>query len=225
MNGGLSFSFFWSKAFLTSRAMLWAMFWVNALGTIYGYEWYLAQLVHTATKQSAWLLPFVPDSPTASLFFTFSLVYLMLDPMRTASDLNLDADKMKPPLLRSLIEALAIITSVKYGIWAAAMNFASAWQGVPLQWQNWMLIFSHGGMAVEALLFARFFRLRALTLVLAAGWTFTNDYLDYHQNVFPWLAEVLYDDLPFIEKFTIALSLLGIACALVFGKFHRRRKV
>lgn len=210
---------------MTSHTMLWSIFWVNALGTIYGYEWYWAQLIDTIQEQSAWLVPFVPDSPTASLFFTLAVLYLILDHRQPASSLQPVALINKSSFLRSLIEALAIITSVKYGIWAVSINAATAWQGNPLGWEHWMLIFSHAGMAVEALLFARFFRLRMTTLLLAACWTFTNDYFDYHLGVFPWLPRVLLDDLAVIEKFTISLSIFGVACAFVFGKFTRQQEV
>lgn len=42
----------------------------NLLGAIYGYIWYLPQL--QITEPRFWL--FVPDSPTAILFFTLTLV-------------------------------------------------------------------------------------------------------------------------------------------------------
>ena len=47
---------------------------VNIVGTIYGYVWYRWQLVETP----AIFLPFVPDSPTASLFFVFVLVAFLI---------------------------------------------------------------------------------------------------------------------------------------------------
>src|ERR1700730_10886130 len=72
-------AFFWSKAFLTSRRMLWIAFWVNLLGTIYGYEWYWQQMLETGAVKPLWLVIFVPDSPTASFFFTLALVYLLID--------------------------------------------------------------------------------------------------------------------------------------------------
>lgn len=47
---------------------------VNVPGTIYGYVWYWNQL-----KATPWYFtPFVPDSPTASLFFVFVLVAFLL---------------------------------------------------------------------------------------------------------------------------------------------------
>jgi hypothetical protein len=76
---GWSLSYFFSREFLGSRFMLWSLFWINFLGTVYGYEWYWGQLTYTAVEMSPLLLPFVPDSPTASLFFTGVLLYLLRD--------------------------------------------------------------------------------------------------------------------------------------------------
>lgn len=129
--------------------MLWSLFWINLLGTIYGYEWYGKQLVYTAEEMSPLYLPFVPDSPTASLFFTLFLVYLLVDNYRS---LKSRRDR-KRGALRGFVEAFALVTSFKYGIWAVSMIVASAYQGDPLVWQDWMLMGSHLGMAAEALLY------------------------------------------------------------------------
>ena len=45
----------------------------NIVGTVYGYYWYLGQL-----QQTKWyFIPFVPDSPTASLFLVIAFVTLI----------------------------------------------------------------------------------------------------------------------------------------------------
>ncbi|KPD00816.1 hypothetical protein LR69_00898 [Geobacillus sp. BCO2] len=59
----------WLYALLASRPVVWLLLFVNAAGTIYGYYWYRYQLADTPPV----FLPFVPDSPTASLFFLSSL--------------------------------------------------------------------------------------------------------------------------------------------------------
>lgn len=58
----------WLYALLASRSVVWLLFAVNAAGTAYGYYWYRYQLADTPPL----FLPFVPDSPTASLFFSSS---------------------------------------------------------------------------------------------------------------------------------------------------------
>lgn len=199
---------FFSPTFLKSRFMLWALFWVNFPGTIYGYIWYWDQLVWTAKNKPAWMLPIVPDSPTASLFFTVSLVFLLWDSYR-----NPDKPRTAHSFLRSLIETVAVVTSFKYGIWAVVMIFSGAAQGVPLVWQDWMLTVSHLGMAAEALLYARFFRIRPVHLALAALWTFGNDLADYGFGIYPNLPRELQDDLPVIQVFTMVLSAVSLVLA------------
>lgn len=212
----MSLAYFWSKSFLTSRWMLWSLFWVNFLGTIYGYIWYGGQLEYTFSNNPLWQIIFVPDSPTASLFFTVSILYLLY---------RKDEPSGKKSIFRGLMEALAVVTSVKYGIWAVVMIFAETAQGDTLVWQDWMLVISHTGMAVEALLFARFFSYGYLLTGVAAIWTISNDFVDYHFGVFPALSAELLDDLPQVELFTVLLSVFSIACAYSAIWLTRRTKV
>lgn len=54
----------WLYAIFASRPVVSLLLLVNAAGTVYGYYWYRYQLAETPPL----FLPFVPDSPTASLF-------------------------------------------------------------------------------------------------------------------------------------------------------------
>lgn len=191
---------FMSREFLTSRNMLWTLLIVNVLGTIYGYIWYGEQLEWTASHKPLWMLPFVPDSPTASLFFSLSLVYLIVqaEPRSTIGR-----------VVRSIIEALGVVTSVKYGIWAVAMIVAGASQGDSMVWQDWMLIASHLGMAVEGLLYLRFMSVGKSAVGVAVGWLVINDVVDYSFDVFPWLPKSLYDYLPTVCICTFGLTLFS----------------
>ncbi len=56
--------------FFNYKSILVCLLIINILGTIYGYYWYRYQLEQTPF----YFLPFVPDSPTASLFFVFVLL-------------------------------------------------------------------------------------------------------------------------------------------------------
>lgn len=209
---GRSLSYWFSREFLSSRFMLWSLFWINLLGTVYGYIWYGNQLVYTAVEMSPLYLPFVPDSPTASLFFTWAVAYWLLDHYRSkAGSLN----PTKKSGWRSFVEAFAVVTSFKYGIWAVAMIFAGAYKGDTLVWQDWMLVFSHLGMAAEAVLYFRLYRYRWLSVILVACWVLLNDTMDYGQGVYPWLPKVLEDNLSEIATFTLTLSVFSVAIALV----------
>lgn len=194
-----------------NRVMIWLLLAVNIPGTIYGYIWYGNQLAYTASHYPGWLLPFVPDSPTASLFFTLALIF-MLYPPKTVAGVT----------ARAVIEALAVVTSVKYGIWAVSIIVAGGYQGGPVDWQDWMLMISHTGMAVEALLYARYFICRKM-IPVALLWTLLNDTVDYSYGVYPWLPATLEDDVLQIQIFTIGLTLVSALAAWLVSRDVRLR--
>ena len=161
---------------------------INVPGTIYGYIWYWNQL-----KATPWYFtPFVPDSPTASLFFVFVLIAFLM--------------KKNWPLF----EALAGVTLLKYGIWAVVMNSSAVIAGAPLTSDIIMLNLSHAGMAIQALIYAPYFRLKARHLVAALIWTVHNDIIDYVFLMFPWLSSGLMPYVPQIGYFTFLLGLFSV---------------
>lgn len=199
-----------NQILLNYRPFLLIVFLVNVLGTVYGYIWYWDQIVETVTTMSPWLVLFVPDSPTASLWFTVSLGILLFAPRSATS------------YVAGLIAALGAISSVKYGVWAVAMNAAVAYQGQPLVWEEWMLIASHLGMAVEALLFIGRFRVRAAHLLFAFCLLLFNDFLDYNAMIYPWLRDILLDDLGAIEWFTWTLTVASFALVTFVIRWSKR---
>ncbi len=174
--------------------MLLLLLFVNVAGTVYGYYWYGWQLKQTP----AIFLPFVPDSPTASLFFVFVLIAFLF--------------KKNWPLL----EALAIVTLFKYGIWAVVMNFLVFFVQGQLNPIGLMLIFSHFAMAVEGILFAPFYRFKWWHLLLTAIWTLHNDVIDYVFKMMPSY-HMLDQYIPQIGYFTFWLSILSIGIAYYTG--------
>jgi len=183
------------------------------IGTVYGYYWYKEQLIETQQTHPAWHLPFVPDSPTASLFFTFAALWLWLSPLGT-KDRGLRS-------VRGAIEALAVVTSIKYGVWATVVIFASAAYGSPIVWQDWMLIASHLSMAVCAVLYGRFFVFGLGAVGFAAAWTFLNDIVDYSFGVYPSLPQSLDDRLLGVAIFTFALTVASVASAAIIAIVYR----
>jgi uncharacterized membrane protein YpjA len=193
--------------FLSWRKQQWflvILFGINFLGSIYGYYWYGNQL-----EQTNWqLLIFVPDSPTASLFFTGVLLLYLF--------------KKKSALL----EAFAAITLFKYGIWAVVMII---WGAVlspsgflsSLTWEHYMLIISHLGMALQALIYAPFYSFGYRDIAIVSIWTLLNDALDYGLDIHPWLTSDLeiYDHL--VGWFTLLLSLTSI---ILFSLFIEKRR-
>lgn len=175
---------------LGQRPIILVMFIINLIGTIYGYYWYRYQLAETP----AHFYIFVPDSPTASLFFTIVLFAFLF--------------KRNLPI----IEALAIVTLFKYGIWAVIMNLLVLAVNGTLPWEGYMLIASHFGMAVQGLLYASYYRFKAWHLIVAAIWTLHNDVIDYVFEMMPRYS-VLMDYLNEIGYMTFWLSLLSIGIA------------
>ncbi|WP_026105094.1 DUF1405 domain-containing protein [Halalkalibacterium ligniniphilum] len=168
---------------------------INFFGTIYGYIWYKDQLAITPGP----FLLFVPDSPTASLFFVFVLIAFLLG-------------KHWP-----LMEAFAAVTLIKYGVWAVAMIVAAAAAGDTLQWQHYMLIASHGGMALQALLYMPYYRIKMWHLMIVAVWTLHNDIIDYVFMMHPWVSYRLNPFIAHIGYFTFWLSIVSLALTYYFS--------
>lgn len=177
----------WIYPVLGNRSVLWLLLIINFLGTVYGYYWYGSQLADTP----AHFLIFVPDSPTASLFFVLVLIAFLL--------------RKNWPLL----EALAIVTLFKYGIWAVVMNFLVFVVSGELDKAAVMLIISHGAMALQGILYAPFCRIKGWHLAIAAIWTLHNDVIDYVFHMMPRY-HMLNEHMPTIGYFTFWLSILSL---------------
>jgi uncharacterized membrane protein YpjA len=163
---------------------------INALGTLYGYYWYRDQLAFAPI----YFLPFIPDSPTASLFFCIVLVGFL-------------RKKHYP-----LFEALAITNLFKYGVWAVGMNIASGFTGYHLVFGNYMLIVSHGSMALEGLLYARYFKIKPWHLAIAAVFLLHNEIIDYVFHMMPWYDPLIHYQ-RLIGYLTFWLSIVSIYLA------------
>ncbi|KAA6451689.1 DUF1405 domain-containing protein [Bacillus swezeyi] len=175
---------------LGQKPMLVLLLTINFFGTVYGYYWYLPQLMDTPAK----FLIFVPDSPTATLFFLFVLIGLLFK--RNAS----------------LFEALALVTLVKYGLWAVVMNILVLVTTGSIHWTGYMLIASHFAMAVQGVLYAPYYRFKGWHLALAAVWTLHNDIIDYVFGMMPNYS-MLTQYMPQIGYFTFWLSIASIGLA------------
>jgi uncharacterized membrane protein YpjA len=183
----------WIYPLLANKSFLLLLLIINIAGTIYGYVWYGWQLKETP----AIFLIFVPDSPTASLFFVFVIAAFLL--------------KKNWPLM----EALAIVTLFKYGIWAVVMNLLVFFAQGELDWIGVMLIFSHFAMAVQAILYSPFYRFKWWHLILTAIWTLHNDVIDYVFFMLPRY-HMLNEVTPEIGYFTFWLSILSVGIGYYF---------
>lgn len=187
----------YTKMVLFNKTFMWLLFIVNLFGTIYGYYWYEGQLSQTEAK----FLLFVPDSPTASLFFTIALFAWLFKKNW------------------KLIEALALITLVKYGLWAVVMNIWTYVENDYLGWMGWMLVVSHFAMAIQAILYIPFYRFTWIHIFIAAIWTLHNDVIDYVFDQMPVYSS-LYKYANQIGYFTFWLS---IACISLASFIYQKR--
>lgn len=172
---------------LTYKPFLIFLFIVNLLGTIYGYYWYKSQLSQTPTIY----IPFVPDSPTASLFFTIFLLFFIFH-------------KNVP-----YIEALAVTSLFKYGLWAVVMNIFTLIIDGSLDWQGYMLIASHAGMAIQGLLYIPYYKIELKHLTVASIVLLHNEIIDYVFGMMP-IYSSLTDYMEEIGYFTFWLSIFTI---------------
>src|SRR5690625_941500 len=172
---------------LVNKVFLVILFLINLFGTIYGFMWYESQLAITPPI----FLPFVPDSPTASMFFTIFLLFYIWG-------------RNTP-----YIEALAITSLFKYGIWAVVMNLLTLYVDGSIGWQGYMLIFSHAGMAIQGLLYAPYYRIKLRHFAVASIWILHNDIIDYVFEMMPiYRSLTIY--MPEIGYFTFWLSIFTI---------------
>lgn len=190
---------------------MWLLVVGNGLGTIYGYYWYKNQILATPPQ---WLV-FVPDSPTASGFFTLAIALYLLG-------------RANP-----WVEAFASLTSVKYGIWAVAMIvWTAAWR-VEMTGVEWglqafhplelMLMASHLGMAIEAVLYYRLFRVNWTHLIGVLVWLLINDGVDYIADMHPWVSDWIHRFPAQMAVVTVALSLLSFALFAFLQKLQLQK--
>jgi len=177
---------------LLNKNFLILLFIINLIGTIYGFLWYGEQIADTPPL----FVLFVPDSPTASLFFTIFLLFFIFG-------------KNLP-----YIEALAIVTLFKYGVWAVVMNILTLLVEGALHWTGYMLMISHAGMAIQGLLYAPFYKMKWKHLIVAAVWTLHNDVIDYVFGMMPTYGSLTVY-MNEIGYFTFWLSILSIYIAYV----------
>ncbi|MGP4065242.1 DUF1405 domain-containing protein [Oceanobacillus sp. M65] len=185
---------------LRDKRFLIILFIINLLGTIYGYIWYESQLAITPDI----FLIFVPDSPTASLFFTIFLLFFIFG--------------------RNIpyIEALGIITLFKYGVWAVVMNLLTLIIDGSLSAAGYMLMVSHGAMALQGLLYAPYYKIKLRHIAVAAIWTLHNDVIDYVFGMMP-IYSSLTDYMNEIGYFTFWLSILSIFIAYKYTVSRNNR--
>lgn len=201
----------WQKLeyYLEQKWFIYLLLLINIAGSIYGFYWYKNQLAETPIQ---WLI-FTPDSPLASTYFSiFLILYLFKKKSR-------------------FIEALASVTLFKYGLWATIIIIWGSWLSEPsfstLSWIDIMLMTSHLGMAFQALLFNKKYNYGFISLLIAGIWILTNDFLDYTQNIYPWLPSTLGNSehmVYTVGEFTLYLSGFTLLIFYILSIFRRKNE-
>src|SRR5699024_10920770 len=83
------------------------------------------------------------------------------------------------------IEALAVTTLFKYGIWAVVMNIFTFLMDGSLNPQGLMLIASHAGMAIQGLLYTPYYKIKLKHLTIASIFLLHNEIIDYVYDMMP----------------------------------------
>lgn len=89
------------------------------------------------------------------------------------------------------------------------MNLAGGLVSGALTFVNFMLIFSHLGMAIQGLLYTPYYKIKTWHLVVASIWTLHNEIIDYVFGMMPRYS-ALNDYMAQIGYITFWLSLLSI---------------
>lgn len=171
-----------------SRGLVLGLIVINFLGSLYGFYWYWPQLREFPVK--VW--PVIFDSPLATLFFSLFLLAIYFG--------------RRIPLL----EAMAFISMVKYGLWTSLVlgHYMVLTRSVPFDAAH--LTLSHFSMALESFIFMRYYRPAAVWGLAATIWFVFNDYMDYYVGTVPTLPLPEYVGLVKIIGFSLTVFAVGI---------------
>lgn len=148
---------------LTEKETLLDIAAINLAGTAFGFFFYHKQLLESPLH----LWPLIPDSPLATLFAALAFILIAHDRRS------------------KLIEALAIIGNIKYGLWTAFVLIQYAeifYVGNPLP-MYLFLMFSHLGMAAQAILLLKIIDIDLKAFLIASSWFIFNDLIDYSLGI------------------------------------------
>jgi len=192
------------KALFFQRWFLLALVMVNAAGTVWGIVWYWEQLVTTPW----YFLPFVPDSPGHAALFAVYIWWLATGRV----------ERLVP--WQCFLAWAGVLGVIKYGLWMTLVisQFLLA-QGSKPGIEDWMLYFSHGGMAVQGLVYMGRLPRLAMPTALSVLWLVANDFFDYILFTHPRL--------PLSDQFAVAaitnIALTLVVAALAIWLLNRKR--
>lgn len=175
------------------RQWWWVLVGINFVGSLYGFYWYWPQLKETPRWQ--WLI--VPDSPGSTFLLFFWLLFLLAG-----------VDWKKPWM--QILGAIAFISNMKYGLWTATVLPEA---GIKFGWDFDFihLSMSHFAMFVQGMLFARFYKPKLVPALVAFGWMYFQDLIDYK-------VLMTHPTLPYDSEFWFAAT-MAVLLSTVWGLF------
>ena len=135
----------------------WVIVAINLAGTAFGFWYYRFQLAQTPIV----MWPFVPDSPTATLFIALSL---------TSWKLDYDVE---------WLHMLAFYGNIKLGLWTPFVQLVLNGPGGIEPWLYWFLIVSHLAMSLQSFLIYRYAEFTVGAVAVTTVWYGLNDIVDY----------------------------------------------
>ena len=120
-----------------------------------------------------------------------------------------------------LIEALAIVTLIKYGIWAVVVNAIMIYVKGPIGLMGYMLMLSHFAMAIQGFL-CSILSYKKWHFIVAAVWTLHNDAIDYLFWQMPRYG-IMHLFVEEIGYFTFWLS-IAVLCITYYCCLREQRK-
>ncbi len=186
------------------RWFLLALVAVNAAGTVWGVVWYWEQLLATPW----YFLPFVPDSPGHAALFGIYVWWLAKERV----------ERLGPG--QTFLAWAGVLGVIKYGLWTTVIisQYLIA-QGTQPGLEDWMLYFSHGGMALQGLVYMGRLPRTAMPAVLTVLWLSLNDFFDYILFTHPRLP--LPDQVAAAAWTNIILT--ALVAVLAYGLMSRKK--
>lgn len=190
----------WQQPF--SRPFLHLLLWVNIVGAVFGFNWYVGQLMQLPLY--TWIMVF--DSPLSVTAVALVMLLRLVG--------------------RSLpwLEWWAALAVIKYGAWAALLWIGSWATGTPITTFDFLGLFlTHIGMIIQGfLILKRTPPISRRLLAAVVSWFFINDYFDYAHKLHPTIPSRLF---VWSASTAVLLSLIGAYIAYRQWKVHQKMTV
>jgi uncharacterized membrane protein YpjA len=182
---------------------------VNAAGTVWGVVWYWEQLLATPW----YFLPLVPDSPGHAALFGCYIYWLLAGRL----------DSLKG--WQQFVSWAGVLGVIKYGLWTTVViSQYLLSQGSQPGFEDWLLYVSHGGMAIQGLVYMSRLPRAPVMASLVVLWLAVNDFSDYIFFTHPRL--------PLPDQFAVAAwtniiltATVGLLAFLLFARWGRKDRL